>query len=196
MNDDAWQSPRTEAIELGLQLKQARQLAELSLFQFCAEIGVLDPPTLSRIERGMALPDHLEGRKLTEWMLQHLPGFEAPVARTTDPETSHEAARSVSLETLNYVQQWWLSHLERALGRNMEQLMIDGRPEGYHFTDEGARRHYWGAKVSDSGFRTRRKEMVDAGYIEDSGVRVPINTGRRAIVWQLTSKYIEEASAQ
>ena len=37
-----------------------------------------------------------------------------------------------------------------------------------------------------SGVRTRRRELVDAGWVTDSGRRRPSNAGRPSIVWQVT----------
>ena len=39
---------------------------------------------------------------------------------------------------------------------------------------------------SASGIRTRRSELVHAGYVRDSGHRATLPTGRKAIVWEIT----------
>jgi hypothetical protein len=37
--------------------------------------------------------------------------------------------------------------------------------------------------VTESGVRSRRAELVQAGLVRDTGERVKLATGRRAIVW-------------
>lgn len=92
-------------------------------------------------------------------------------ARAGDPETSHEAARSV----------------KNAAGVRARILDILG---GYGpCTDEEISDVYDPydsfPPVSPSGLRTRRSELVDDGQVVDSGVRRPLRSGRRAIVWAL-----------
>jgi predicted ArsR family transcriptional regulator len=41
---------------------------------------------------------------------------------------------------------------------------------------------------SPSGLRTRRHELTDIGYVEDSDLRVKTYSGRSAIVWRLTEE--------
>lgn len=73
---------------------------------------------------------------------------------------------------------------------------------GGEATDERLVAHYqaalvpaWGSlkqprwpKQSESGIRTRRHELTEEGFIEDSGERQALSTGRQAIVWRRTQK--------
>lgn len=40
-------------------------------------------------------------------------------------------------------------------------------------------------RQSESGIRTRRKELTDAGLVEDSGETVTLESGRKATVWRV-----------
>ena len=106
-------------------------------------------------------------------------------ARQSDPETSHEAAASVGN----------LTGRQAAILRFLENLTMDtplGRATSY-FTDALLVQAYQARyrslipsypNQSDSGIRTRRKELVERGLIEDSGMRVKMPSGRKAIVWK------------
>jgi len=94
-----------------------------------------------------------------------------PVARSGDPETSWQAARSIDEFKM----------------RDMHEKQIEllGLRPGTH---EGLMTRYerrWGEPISASGFRTRISELRDAGLVRDSGLRALIKSGRRAIVWEL-----------
>jgi hypothetical protein len=88
----------------------------------------------------------------------------AAVARSTDPQTSWEAARSVS-------------HIRESQNEVLRLFQSRGP-----MTDEQARGYYTG-KQSLSGFRTRRSELVAQGRLVDTGRRLKGTTGRRMIVW-------------
>ena len=109
-------------------------------------------------------------------------------ARQSDPDTSHEAAASVG--NLTGRQGAILRFLENNLEKMMEMV---GLPKS-HFTDFAlvlAYQERWRSVLprypdqSDSGIRTRRKELVERGLIEDSGMRVKMPSGRKAIVWRV-----------
>jgi hypothetical protein len=91
-------------------------------------------------------------------------------AREDDPETSHEAAASVRVVK----QRSYVLAAARTLGT---------------FTDPAlqltVRSIYPDQKFSDSGVRTRRSELVRLCFIEDSGQRITLDSGRRAIVWAM-----------
>ncbi|CAB4152753.1 hypothetical protein UFOVP609_26 [uncultured Caudovirales phage] len=97
-------------------------------------------------------------------------------ARLTDPQTSHEAARSVENITAT-------------------QTAILKLLAGFPMTDEELVWHYeqnvrMGADARDfprasaSGIRSRRAELVKLGYVFDSGHRTKISSGRNAIIWR------------
>jgi hypothetical protein len=99
--------------------------------------------------------------------------FRRPRARRTDPETSHEAADS-------------LHHL-----RTSQAAVLRVLRQG-SMTDQTLVREYNRAFANDpfkfplqseSGIRTRRKELVELGMVEDAGVRIRLASGRRGIVW-------------
>ena len=91
-----------------------------------------------------------------------------PNARTTDPETSHEAAQSVTNVT----------PLKRQILEVLAQPMTD--PElvlRVSFRSPTA--------VTASGVRSRRAELVREGQVKDTGARQKLESGRSAIVWGL-----------
>lgn len=91
---------------------------------------------------------------------------ERPVARRTDPGTSWAAADSVTDTTI--------TRTKRAILHVLEQGPM---------TDEQIAEAVGPAYTSPSGLRTRRKELVKAGLVCDSGKRVRMDSGRWAILW-------------
>lgn len=96
------------------------------------------------------------------------------LARLTDPATSHEAAESLTTERLTETQ-------------NAILVLLGEHP----LTDEEIKfRHFLGAQsgrwhfASDSGLRSRRKELVEKGLIVRGGLSVT-KFGRTTIVWRL-----------
>ena len=93
-----------------------------------------------------------------------------PRARKTDPTTSHEAAASVTAVT----------------GTQGAILRLLFTPQ---YDDELVDRYYTlvdaglAPNASPSGIRSRRAELVEKGWVEDTGARVKLTSGRRAIVW-------------
>lgn len=93
-----------------------------------------------------------------------------PRARTTDPGTSHTAAASVA--HLRHTQQIILTLLNLEGPQTDEELLL-------LWNDRIAER------ISPSGLRTRRAELVDMNYVRDSGERRPLESGRMAIAWEV-----------
>lgn len=89
-------------------------------------------------------------------------------ARNTDPVTSHEAADSV-----------------RKIRESQAAVLRTFERQDY-LTDVELVRIYHEHPQSVSGLRTRRRELVDLGRIEDSGLKTRLPSGRRAIVWRLS----------
>ena len=89
------------------------------------------------------------------------------LARPTDPETSHEAAKSLRAVKITETRMKILDLLKRF-------------PEGLTDTEIG---HKLSTVASPSGLRTRRSELVDMGLVADSGRKALTNSGRRTIVW-------------
>jgi hypothetical protein len=98
-------------------------------------------------------------------------------ARTTDPGTSHEAAASLSAPRVRKTQLRLLVILATA------DDPVDDTELAATYT-----RTWPGEYVSPSGLRTRRSELVDLGLVEDSGERVRLTSGRRAVLWRITDK--------
>ncbi len=86
------------------------------------------------------------------------------VARRSDPDTSWEAARSVT--NLRKSQEEVYAVLAASDGLTDEQIG-----------------NWLHASQSPSGLRTRRAELVARGLVVDSGKRRVGPTGRRMIVW-------------
>jgi hypothetical protein len=92
-----------------------------------------------------------------------------PVARRTDPETSHQAASSVHDVRES---QWRIFILLNELdGATDEELVANVRSLGW--------------PMSDSGVRTRRHELVQHGMVYDSGDRRLTRSNRQTIVWKV-----------
>jgi hypothetical protein len=90
-------------------------------------------------------------------------------ARTTDPETSHVAARSV-----------------RNIKGKQKQILELFKKYGPMAEDEMQRRaDEEGLWPCDSGRRARRSNLVDKGYLRDSGKREKTKHGRPSIIWEV-----------
>lgn len=99
-----------------------------------------------------------------------------PIARSSDPETSHQAAESITPEKLRTSQAAVLFVLATR-GPTTDTGLIDG---------------YLNSPVplppqSPSGIRTRRKELVRMGAVADTGLRHRLISGRHAIVWAVAA---------
>ncbi len=110
--------------------------------------------------------------------------FDTPTtarARTTDPDTSREAAESV--RDLRGSQQDVLKVLRRiGPATDAEILAAYGELAKSGFV----------RRQSVSGIRTRRSELVAYGYVRDSGRRQKLATGRNATVWVVAPEKYEE----
>lgn len=100
-----------------------------------------------------------------------------PVARSTDRGTSWAAARSIDPAKL------------RPVYRNILDLLRMFAPEGLtdnELWDKYSRRVAadLAPRVSPSGLRSRRAELVDAHLVVDSGLTVKLPSGRQSTVWQ------------
>lgn len=89
-----------------------------------------------------------------------------PLARKSDPETSHRAAKDATPRAN--------THRARALA-----ALRDAGPNG--LTDfELAER----TGVPQTSIGVRRKELADAGYVEPAGTTRPAPSGSAAMVWR------------
>jgi len=97
---------RAAARQYGANLHATRQAACVSLRELSERTGI-DPPALSRFERGTSIPDETEQARLYDWA-SRIPGspLVTPVvgqddvgARATDPQQSHDTSRSIADDT-------------------------------------------------------------------------------------------------
>ena len=98
------------------------------------------------------------------------------IVRTTDPETSHAAAESLTKEKIRTSQEDVRKFFY--FFRNMTDTTLVEK-----YTAVGPKIGL--TRQSESGLRTRRKELVDAGILEDTGEREVLPSGRKGIVWGL-----------
>lgn len=100
-------------------------------------------------------------------------------ARSSDPQTSHDAARSLTPETLRESQLAVL--LCVALGPATDEQLV-ARYNRYRET------MLW-PRQSASGLRSRRAELVrcDPPMVRDSGERQMFASGRKGIVWEIAN---------
>lgn len=98
-----------------------------------------------------------------------------PYARLTDPQTSHDAAKSVS--NVTQTQQAILTILRH--GGMTDTELVSWYQDLARVAPEQAPR------ASESGIRSRRAELVAKGLVKDSGRAVKLPSGRMATVWEL-----------
>jgi hypothetical protein len=91
-------------------------------------------------------------------------------ARKTDPATSHEAAQSVSDDTITLTQKFILKALKKPL--TDEQLIV------------AFRKYKTAPLASESGIRSRRAELARRYLLMIVG-ESKTASGRRAYVWQV-----------
>lgn len=99
-------------------------------------------------------------------------------SRATDPETSRQAAASISKDKMRETQRQILEVLGRFGPSCDEDIAI-------HFR-QLSEIEAWPLQ-SPSGLRSRRAELVNAGLVRDSGQRTKTSSGRQTIVWELVS---------
>lgn len=95
-------------------------------------------------------------------------------ARTSDPSTSHAAAASLTSDVIRRSQAEVLTVLTE-LGEATDAQLVA------RYTALALAERVTGQ--SQSGVRTRRKELVRAEKVVDSGRRERMPSGRQAIVW-------------
>ena len=93
-------------------------------------------------------------------------------ARSTDPQTSHEAAKSVTDAAM--------TETHRAIMRLLESRPMNDE-QLYQMFVQGAEHDYWN-HASMSGVRSRRSELVKRGLVKDCG-RSKTKFGRASIIW-------------
>lgn len=93
-------------------------------------------------------------------------------ARSTDPQTSHEAASKVQnisrVQTVILLLLWTRGPMtDPQIAESYYEQVASGAAPPH----------------SESGLRTRRKELVDSGYLSATGEKRKLDSGRYANVW-------------
>lgn len=189
MASDAWVGVREQSEILGRWVRRERERRNLFLLDVASPLGI-DKPTLSRIERGELVPPSPLGEQLTMWVLQQPDSADIPHARTTDPETSHEAAASVKPVTISATRLAILRYLNFYGDEDYYQRDIYGSSVADRCIDEGIAAYLEAQHIqcSRSGVSTRRLELQRAGLVKDSGAFGATKGGRRAIAWRITEE--------
>lgn len=145
------------------------EIPTLPLAEASADDDIPFPPVEDAVEATVA-PPPLGGRA-------H--------ARATDPGTSHAAARSVG--DLRETQAAVLALFDR-LGPMTDEVAA----AMYETAAQGGIAEMRDLlpipRQSPSGLRTRRDELVNLGYLMDTGDRQSLSTGRKGIVWGRTAQ--------
>ena len=96
-------------------------------------------------------------------------------ARNSDPSTSHDAAQSITSDKLSETQSAIMVILR-------ETPMCDEKlVEQFHIWESLGRF----PKASDQSIRSRRAELVRAGFVEYAGFDEMMTTGRYGRVWRV-----------
>jgi hypothetical protein len=100
-------------------------------------------------------------------------------ARSTDPGTSHAAARSITAENMKESQRAVLDCFDRYGPMHDERFLA--------VYSEVRNSHGW-PQQSESGLRTRRSELVDSRWMRDTGQTVTLPSNRQSTVWHITTR--------
>lgn len=101
----------------------------------------------------------------------------APVARRTDPDTSHLAAASVPRST---AAKEAVRDCLALYGPLADERLV-------HLYGQTRRMHGWPAQ-SPSGIRTRRAELVADGIVVDTGDVTRLESGRLGRLWAVKGR--------
>jgi hypothetical protein len=96
---------------------------------------------------------------------------DSPRARRTDPATSHAAAQSVG-----------------DLRESQRAVLATFLQHGPMHDEKLEVRYPQQPRQSESGLRTRRRELVDLGLLRDSGTTTLTVHGRSTTIWELTDQ--------
>jgi hypothetical protein len=130
-------------------------------------IRLPSPFRLQTLTRYPELATQDEVQAMAGWIHQQLEAR----ARSTDPDTSHDAARSIG--EMTEVRQAVLDIL-RAIGPATDEDL----EHAYHASSA--------PRQTGQSIRTRRRELVLMGLVGESGTLKRKASGRHAIVWRVT----------
>lgn len=116
--------------------------------------------------------------------LVRIPAERSPLARFSDPDTSHDAGNSQTAEVLNARQVAVLAALHRYGPMTDEQIIA--RLDAMRVLDDSI------PNSTAQAFRTARKALQSAGRIVDSQRREHTAAGRTAIVWELSAALVPQ----
>jgi hypothetical protein len=101
--------------------------------------------------------------------------------RTTDPDTSRDAALSLDETKVTQTMKDIIKIL-REQGPMIDELLISRYFELQYGRQLREEETFY---ASESGIRTRRSQLVKLGMVEDTGRRSPTRSGKSAIVWRI-----------
>lgn len=154
--------------QLGVDPYHVRSLLEERFASLKVDVGEQDTEVPLLEDEAVRVRRIEIERWVNRWVGQH-----AARARSTDPATSWEAARSISD----------LTERQKAVA-----FMFIGNPMADHELVAEYSKVMHLPYQSPSGLRTRRSELVRAGILKDSGRRTETPSGRSAIVWELAKE--------
>jgi hypothetical protein len=129
-------------------------------------------PSPFRLAALRSFPEHAglhEIQAMAVWIYQQLEAR----ARSTDPDTSHDAARSIGSLRLNEVREAILALLRvRPLA---DWMLVE-----FYLMDASL------PKQSPQSIRSRRADLVRMGLVEKDGTAPHPETGRRHTLWRAT----------
>ncbi len=97
------------------------------------------------------------------------PDVDHTLTRQSDPDTSLKASQSITGEAKEASERFVLHALKSHGPLTDEMLLHVAAQHGEHW--------------SPSRIRTARKQLVDKGLVEDSGIKARTDSGRLAIEW-------------
>ena len=102
--------------------------------------------------------------------------------RTTDPDTSRDAALSLDESKMTQTMKDILYCL-RTFGPMIDEKLIEHHNALQYSRQIHEEECFY---ASESGIRTRRSQLVKLGLVEDTGFRSPTrSSGKSAIVWSI-----------
>lgn len=107
--------------------------------------------------------------------------------RTTDPDTSRDAALSLDEGKMTQTMKDIFKIL-REQGPMIDELLISRYNDLQYGRQLREQETFY---ASESGIRTRRSQLVKLGMVEDTGKRSPTRSGKSAIVWSISTKQVK-----
>lgn len=140
----------------------------------------------TRDTKGTGLPNAVREQQHDMFGKPPGDGRVGPVARTTDPSTSHDAAKRAALNLT--VKMLAVLDCLRTMGRALPTHEQVVSAYGYRFArgDDPAKLAAWYPHMTDSSIRTRVSELVTLGYVQKYDEQGRTQAGGRASRWCVT----------